>query len=244
MKKQLIMALSVSCCLFGCSASIVEKAVDPISTNVVIPDGTVGVCVIVDASGSMANSVMGASGVLEPKFIIADRALVALGKRLDNYLNFAPNRNIKASIIVLRNSRATLSKTAILPNNAEEFFSSWVKDYEKDGPDGGTPLGNAIVAGANEILPLKLKSKHIIILSDGESNQGDPPEEVIPYLSKQFTYNGSSLNIHFVAFDVNASIFNGVKQLGATVVGASNEIELNKQLDFILKEKVLLEREE
>jgi hypothetical protein len=159
-------------------------------------------------------------------------------------LSYSPNRSIKASIVVLRNSKATLSRTAILTNGAEEFFSSWVNDYEKAGPDGGTPLGNAIVAGANEILPLKLKSKHIIVLSDGESNQGDSPEEVIPSLAKQFTDSGCSLNMHFIAFDVNASIFSGVKQLGATVVGASNESELNNQLDYILKEKILLERDE
>jgi hypothetical protein len=47
-----------------------------------------------------------------------------------------------------------------------------------------------------------------------------------------------------VAFDVNAKVFDSVKKLGATVVGAADEKQLNSQLDFILQHKILLEEEE
>ena len=50
--------------------------------------------------------------------------------------------------------------------------------------------------------------------------------------------------VHFVAFDVDAKVFEGVKKLGATVVEASNENQLNTQLEFILEKKILLEDEE
>jgi hypothetical protein len=52
------------------------------------------------------------------------------------------------------------------------------------------------------------------------------------------------VSVHFVAFDVDAKVFEGVKKLGATVVGASNESQLNAQLGFILEKKILLEDEE
>ena len=48
----------------------------------------------------------------------------------------------------------------------------------------------------------------------------------------------------FVAFDVDAKVFDSVKKLGATVVGASDEKQLDTQLEYILQRKILLEEEE
>jgi hypothetical protein len=47
-----------------------------------------------------------------------------------------------------------------------------------------------------------------------------------------------------VAFDVDAKVFEPVKKLGATVLPASNQQQLNTQLDFIFTKKILLEEEE
>ena len=55
---------------------------------------------------------------------------------------------------------------------------------------------------------------------------------------------GTSISTHFVAFDVDAKVFDPVKKLGATVVGASDERQLNTQLEFIFEKKILLEEEE
>jgi len=56
--------------------------------------------------------------------------------------------------------------------------------------------------------------------------------------------NQAQLSVHFVAFDVDAKVFDPVKKLGATVVGALDETQLNAQLSFILQKKILLEEEE
>ncbi len=50
--------------------------------------------------------------------------------------------------------------------------------------------------------------------------------------------------MHFVAFDVDAKQFAPLKKLGATVVGAADEKQLNTQLEYILQRKILLEEEE
>jgi hypothetical protein len=52
------------------------------------------------------------------------------------------------------------------------------------------------------------------------------------------------LSVHFLAFDVDARQFDPLKKLGATVVGAVDERQLNSQLEFILQRKILLEAEE
>jgi hypothetical protein len=43
---------------------------------------------------------------------------------------------------------------------------------------------------------------------------------------------------------VAAKVFDPVKKLGATVVGAADEKQLNTQLDYILQKKILLEEED
>jgi len=63
-------------------------------------------------------------------------------------------------------------------------------------------------------------------------------------LKQQAEQNHTSLSVHFVAFDVDAKVFDSVKKLGATVVGAADEKQLNGQLEFILQKKILLEEEE
>ena len=54
----------------------------------------------------------------------------------------------------------------------------------------------------------------------------------------------ATIAYHFVAFDVNAAAFAGVKALGATVVGADDEKQLNTQLSTIVEKQILLEDEE
>jgi hypothetical protein len=66
----------------------------------------------------------------------------------------------------------------------------------------------------------------------------------MPRLKQQAAQKGASLSVHFVAFDVDAKVFDPVKKLGATVVGAADETQLNSQLQFILQRKILLEEEE
>jgi len=67
---------------------------------------------------------------------------------------------------------------------------------------------------------------------------------VLPKLKKLATDQHSSFSVHFVAFDVDARQFSPLKRLGATVVGAADEKQLNSQLQFILQQKILLEEEE
>ena len=58
-----------------------------------------------------------------------------------------------------------------------------------------------------------------------------------------FTRQFPHVHFHFLAFDVDAKVFGGIKQFGATLVGASDETQLKQKLNFILEEKILLEKE-
>ena len=109
---------------------------------------------------------------------------------------------------------------------------------------GGTPLGNALRQAGQRVLNSPLSHKHVLILTDGLNTVGPEPAAILPGLKQQAEQKQTSLTVHFVAFDVDAKQFNSVKRLGATVVGAADEKQLNTQLDFILKRQILLEEEE
>ena len=73
---------------------------------------------------------------------------------------------------------------------------------------------------------------------------GPDPAATLPALQKQAAQKHTALSVHFVASDLDAKIFEPLKKLGVTVVGAADEKQLNSQLEFILERKILLEEEE
>jgi hypothetical protein len=89
-----------------------------------------------------------------------------------------------------------------------------------------------------------LTHKHVLVITDGINTIGPEPADILPKLQAEAARKQTGLSVHFVAFDVDARVFDGVKMLGATVVGASNEKQLNTQLESILEKKILLEEEE
>jgi hypothetical protein len=89
-----------------------------------------------------------------------------------------------------------------------------------------------------------LSRKHILVITDGVNTTGPLPTAVLPGLKRQAELNKTTLSVHFVAFDVAATLFDPLKKLGVTVVGAADEKQLNAQLGFILQNKILLENED
>ena len=121
-------------------------------------------------------------------------------------------------------------------------FLAWLKDG--NNPRAGTPLGEAVRVAGQALLQSKLPRKHVLVITDGVNTRGPDPTQTIPKTPTECSGSEVALAFHFVAFDVNAAEFAGVKKLGATVVGAVDEKELNSQLEFIVAKKILLEDEE
>lgn len=199
--------------------------------------------IVYDTSGSMKEQVRDRNGKLSPKYVIANRALEAISSRIQA---FATNttaggpRTIQAGLFVFEGAGA---KQAVKfgPFDAAAF-QHWAQRFS--APVGGTPLGNALTAAGQTVLDSSLPRKHVLVITDGINTAGPDPAATMPRLKRLAEQKQSRLSIHFVAFDVNAKVFDGVKQLGATVVGASDEAQLNSQLEFILQKKILLEDEE
>ena len=203
----------------------------------------VALAIIYDTSGSMHDSVRDSNGRPAPKYIIANRALAAVAKQLQAYAasgaGGAP-RKVEAGLYVFSGESA---REAV---KFGPFDAAALEEFARNfsTPSGNTPLGNALSVATRRVLRSPLPHKHVLIITDGMNTAGPTPAAVMPRLKQQAEEKQTTVSVHFVAFDVDAKVFDGVKKLGATVVGASDEKQLNTQLEYILQRKILLEEEE
>jgi len=207
-----------------------------------VEEDGLALAIVYDTSGSMKEQVKDASGKLTQKYVIANRALAAIATRVESFATNSATgpRKISAGLFVFQGTGARQA-LSFGPFDATAL-RAWAKSFT--APDGGTPLGNALTAATETVLKSGLTRKHILIITDGMNTVGPDPAATLPKARQKAEQQGAPFSVHFVAFDVDANVFAGVKKLGATVVGAANETQLNQQLSFILEKKILLEEEE
>jgi hypothetical protein len=203
----------------------------------------VALAIIYDTSGSMHDPVPNQSGGTSPKYLIANRALIDVARQIQSFAtntSAGTSRKIETGLFIFHNAGAR-EAIPFGPFDAAAL-QNWARHFSH--PNGNTPLGNALNTAGRAVLDSPLSHKHVLIITDGMNTAGPPPSAILPRLKELAQRQGSSLSVHFVAFDVDAKQFDSVKKQGATVVGAADEKQLNSQLDFILQRKILLEDEE
>jgi len=203
----------------------------------------VAVAIVYDTSGSMKDPVRDQTGKQSPKYVIANRALIAIAKQIQTFATNSAGggpRKIEAGVFVFDKNGA---REAV---NFGPFDEAAIEHFANNfsNPSGNTPLGNALTVASRAVFKSPLNHKHILVITDGMNTAGPKPEEVLPKLKQQALLKETTLSTHFVAFDVDAKVFAPVKNLDATVVAAADEKQLDTQLQFILQRKILLEEEE
>jgi hypothetical protein len=202
----------------------------------------VAIALVLDNSGSMKEPVRTANGDYQAKWLIANRALLDVISRIESFATNPPpglSRKVEAGLFIFTASGAVpaVKFGAFDP----EAMRAWVKSYR--GPSTATPLGAAINVASQAVLDSPLASRHVLVLTDGVNTVGPSPPEVITRLQRTAAGRSAVVFVHCVAFDVDAKVFAPLKKLGVTVVGAADEKQLGQQLEFILEEKILLEKE-
>lgn len=201
-------------------------------------DNEVAVAIVCDTSGSMGAPARHAGGSKEPKYRIANRALVAIVAQLEAF-QAKSGRKVQAGLFVF-DDKSARAAVPLGPLNAAAF-RAWAGSFQS--PKGGTPIGNSIEVATQALWKARADSRHVLVITDGENTVGPPPEAFIPKLQDECLKNGLSVYHHFVAFEVDAAAFAVLKKFGSTVLGAGDETQLNRQLTTILEEKILLEKE-
>lgn len=203
----------------------------------------IALAIIYDTSGSMRDPVPDQNGGKTAKYVIANRALLSVANQLETFstnTTSGASRKLNTALFVFQGQGA---KQVIKfgPFDASAM-REWANSFST--PGGNTPLGNALNAAGQCVLSSSLPHKHVLVITDGINTAGPQPSAILPRLKKQAEQNGVSLSVHFIAFDVAAQVFDPIRKQGATVVSASDEKQLNSQLDYILQRQILLEEEE
>ena len=200
----------------------------------------VAIAIVLDTSGSMREAVRDGKGGKSPKYEIGNRALRSVVGKIEQFATNGPQRTVQAGLFTFSGEGAReVVKFGKFDANA---MRDWIQKYP--GPQSGTPLGRALESASEAVLGSGLTQKHVLVITDGENTVGPDPAQVLPRLIKRAERSGTILFTHFVAFDVAANVFAPLKKQGATVVAAADEKQLNQQLDFVLEEKILLEKDD
>jgi hypothetical protein len=190
--------------------------------------------ILYDGSGSMGDKVPDLNGNPTPKFRLANNAVRTIAQKMEN---FRTNKNVNIDAGLLYFTDAKVKVGIPFQSFQEGKFEEWAGNFRS--PVGGTPLGNGIKEANKMLATSHALKKHILVVTDGESNQGETPQGVLERMKAR----GDLTSVYFVAFDVAAKVFDPVKKQGATVVSAANELELKTQIDSLLGKKILLEAE-
>jgi hypothetical protein len=104
---------------------------------------------------------------------------------------------------------------------------------------GGTPIGDAMVDARQALDRSGLARRHLLVVTDGENTDGLDPALVAKVLEQQ--PDGPHASLYFVAFDVDAEAFAGVKSAGSLLLSAKSGPELAATFDELLSERILVE---
>jgi len=106
--------------------------------------------------------------------------------------------------------------------------------------DGGTPIGNAMITAKRALDATGVSRRHLLVITDGENTDGYAPDDVTAAIGRRPETERPS--IYFVAFDIDATRFNRVRDAGGLVLGAASGKELGTTLDSLLRGKILIEK--
>jgi hypothetical protein len=204
-------------------------------------DDGVALGILYDTSGSMKDMVRNSSGSSSPKYVIANRAVLAIVKQIQAFAtNGTPDAPRKVDVGLFIFSENGAKQVVKLGPFDAAAIRNWATNF--NNPNGGTPLGNALKTVSQAVLDSPLPRKHVLVITDGENTVGPTPAEVMTGITRRAEQKQNTVFMHFIAFDVDAKVFNGVKKRGASVAAAADESQLNSQLDFILQNQILLEK--
>ncbi len=195
--------------------------------------------IVIDVSGSMNDRVTGEDGHRARKIDIARRAARGLIEQFAAYADEHRDEPVMLGVYEFSRREGLPDCRPIIPmappdrTRADEALA-------RLSPEGGTPIGQAMVTAKQELDATGLSRRHLLVVSDGENTDGFRPEEVAHGIARR--PDAERPSIYFVAFDIEARRFNRLKNAGGLVLAAANARELNETLDMLLKGNILIEK--
>src|SRR6266568_9645753 len=148
----------------GVLAALAALGISAPSLQAADEDG-VALAILYDSSGSMKEAVHDKDGKPAPKYIIANRALVAIAKQVQAFATNSSSgaaRRIDAGLFIF-NSPGAREAVKFGPFDASAI-ENWARNFAN--PSGNTPLGNALNTAAQATLKSPLSRKHVLVITD------------------------------------------------------------------------------
>jgi hypothetical protein len=219
----------------GGAATAVDK---PVATrHIDLPQveqraGT-AIVILVDTSGSMAQSVPDADGKLRPKSEIAAKALHKIVDYTSQWKKEHAGAHLQLGIY---NFSSRVSE--VLPMGEFDGKTAEAAVGRIPPANGGTAIGLAIEDGYRALYRSGCARKFIVCVTDGENTVGINPSVAARQLHLQ---TSGAVKLNFVAFNTNASYFNFVGAVGGHVVEAADGGKLQAELTTIYEKRILAE---
>lgn len=214
-----------------------DAALQPKAT--IAPREGIAAAIAIDVSGSMDDRVAGEDGRRARKIDVARRAARDLVEQFARYADEHKDEPVLLGIYEFSRRNNQPDCRPIMPlgppdrTRADEALS-------RLDPEGGTPIGQAMVTAKQALDASGMSRRHMLIVSDGENTDGFKPNDVAAAIAQR--PDAERPSIYFVAFDIEARRFNSLRDSGALVLSAANGRELNDTLDMLLKGKILVEK--
>ena len=195
--------------------------------------------IVIDVSGSMNDKVAGQNGQREEKIVIARRAALGIVDQFVAYARDHQDEPVQLGVYEFSRRRGDPDCRAVIPMGPpdRERAANAIAGLRADG---GTPIGEAMITAKLALDSTNLTRRHLLLVTDGENTDGVKPDSVAAAINKR--PDAERPAIYFVAFDVEASRFNGVKDNGGLLMSAANATELTNTLDALLSGKILVEK--
>ena len=216
------------------SARIERELAAPAELAGTAPRDGIAAVVLIDVSGSMDERL--GDGV--PKIVVARRAAFDLVTQFHTYAAAHPEEPVVVGLFEFSGERRPWTREVIPLGPPDLAVAKSALDRMR--ADGGTPIGDAMIAGKRALDGSGLTRRHLLVVTDGENTDGPGPADVMAALGGRPEAERPS--VYFVAFDIAGSRFDGVRNGGGLVLEAADAAGLNKTLDFLLTGKILVEQ--
>jgi len=199
----------------------------------------IAAAILIDTTGSMKEEVLGADRKPKSKLQVAQQALLKLVEQFSDFARKNPDRKLLVGIYEFSSRTNQPSCRQIVPLGPPELSGAH-KAIGNITAEGATPIGDAMIAAKRDLDATGYSRRHILVITDGESNRGYLPGDVARVISQE--PGDSRAAIYFIAFDVSSEVFEPVKDAGGLVLAAEGEQQLTDTLDYILTGKILVEQ--
>jgi Mg-chelatase subunit ChlD len=197
-------------------------------------DGLAAV-VLVDVSGSMHDRI---KGERRRKIEAAQQAATDLVGAFERYAAAHKETPVLVGVYEFSRRGAEPPARTVVPIGTPNATSAgYAINGMKTG--GGTPIGDAMVEARLALDRTDLKRRHLLVVTDGENTDGSDPALVARVLEAQ--KEDIRAGLYFVAFDVDATVFDGVKKAGGLLLSAKSGAELASTFDELLSDRILVE---